>query len=337
MHKQINDSLDAAEQNAGKLQKEQWETVRGAADVVFQAIDDGRTALVTGGLHPDGAALHAEAALKPDSKTAEMLKESKPSAFRDLPRLPAGQMIYTARQSGPVVAKLLGLVQFRLAIDPDGDGAKAAHEALDQLMQAGPRSHVQAVTLPPAGVELWEYDDPQKAVAAQTKLLGSLGAGDWFLYGLLKEKPEIKTKVVRYRNMDVTYAHLVFDWDRMLADVPPPDGRQFAVALKKLMGDGVGVWFGADGKTLVQATGKDWFAAKRQLDQYFASEGAVGKDESFAAVRKELPAEASAVVLIDAVQLTGTYLDFLRPLAESWNSRVKLPTIKGKPAFIAAA
>ena len=43
------------------------------------------------------------------------------------------------------------------------------------------------------------------------------------------------------------------------------------------------------------------------------------------------------MVLIDAVQFTGAY-ENLRPLAESSGAQgMKLPTIKGKPAFIGAA
>ena len=338
-HKQINDALDALEQNAGKLQKEQWEGVRAASDVMFQAVEDGRTVLLTGELRPDGAAAgHAEATLKPDSKTAESLKESKPSAFRDLARMPAGQAFYSARQAGPVLAKLLGPLEYRLAIDPDLDGAKAAGEALARRKEAGPRSHVQAVALPAGGAEIWEYDDPQKAVAAQAALLQSLGAGDWFLYGLLKGKPEVRTKVVRYHDMDMSYARLTFDWDRMLADVPQPAHRLMAGGLRKLVGDGVGVWFGTDGRRLVEATGQDWFAAKRLLDPYFTSDGVVGRDDAFAAVRRELPAEASAVVMIDAVQCAGALMDFLRPLNDAPGGQgPKLPAIKGKPAFVGAS
>ena len=202
-------------------------------------------------------------------------------------------MFYTGWQTGPVLAKLLGPLQFGAVIDPDADGAKAEREAAAQLTQAGPRCASRPSACRRPASRLWEYDDAQKAVAAQTKLLESLGAGDYYLYGPLKGKPEIKTKVVRYRSMDMTYAHLVFELGPALADVPPPTHRLLLAGLQKIAGDDVGVWFGSDGKEFVQATGKDWFAARRQLDQYFASDGTAAKDEAFAAVRKELPAEAS--------------------------------------------
>jgi len=337
-HKQINDGLDQAEKAAGDVQKAQWEALRGAADWLFQAADDGRSVLVAGELRADGAVLHAEALLKPDGKTAAALKDVKPSAFRDLGRLPAGQLWYTAWQTTPAVTKLLGPLQFGTAVAPDSDGAKAAQEAVEQLVEAKPASRVQSASVPPAGVEAWEFEDPQKAVAGLTKLLGALRAGDYYLYGTLKDKPEVKPKVVRYRNMDMTYAHAVYDLDKMLADVPDPARRPMLAGLKKLMGDGVSFWFGTDGKTFVQATGKDWASAKRQLDLFFTSDGSAGKDEAFAAVRKELPAEANLAVLIDAVQTAGAVLDYLRPLAETaGGAGPKLPVIKGKPAYVGAA
>jgi len=187
-------------------------------------------------------------------------------------------------------------------------------------------------------VEAWEFADPQKAAAGLTKLLESLRPGDYYLYGVLKDKPEIKTRVVRYRNMDMTYTHVVYDLDKMLSDVSGPGRRPMLAGLKKMIGDGVSFWFGTDGRTFVQATGKDWVSAKRQLDQYFTSDGSAAKDEAFAAVRKELPAEANLIVLLDVVQFTGAALDYLRPLAETaGGTGPKLPAVKGKSAYVGAA
>jgi hypothetical protein len=338
-HKQIGDSLDQLEKTA-PAQKEHWEILRNAADLLFDAIDDGQSVLLGLELRSTGAAGHAEIVMKPDGKATTALKEWKTSAFRDLARTPAGQMWYTGLQAAPVLAKVLGHLEFGAVLDADSDRAKAAGEALDQLAEAKPSATLQSLTVPPGGVEIWEYEDAQKAVAAETKLLQSLRPGDFFLYGPLKDKPEVKEKVLRYRNMDLTYAHLGFDVERMLADVPEPARRPMIAGLKKLMGDGVSVWFGSDGHTYIRATGKEWVGAKRLLDQYYASDGAVGKDESFAAVRKELPAEASAMVLIDAVQFGGFLMDYFRPVAEALGgpaAGMKLPTIKGKPAFVGAA
>lgn len=337
-HKAYNDMLDNAAQNAEKVQKASLAASRAASDAFFQALEDGQSVLATGELRPGGAALHAEAVLKPDNKTAAAFKDLKPSAFRDLARAPAGQLAYTAWQIGPALSKARGPLQFGALVDPDSDGAKAAGEAVDALIQAGPTARAQSLSLPPAGVEIWTYDDPQKAVAAGTKLAESLRAGDFFQYGLLKDRPEVKEKVVRYRNMDMTYVHAAYDMDRMLADVPGRARRPTLTALKKLLGEGVGFWFGTDGKVVVQATGPDWSSAKRQLDQYFGPDGGAGKDEAFADVRKELPPEAEALALVDAVQAAGALLDFFRPLEEaSGGSAPKLPVVKGKPAYFGAA
>ncbi len=83
--------------------------------------------------------------------------------------------------------------------------------------------------------------------------------------------------------------------------------------MKALLGEKLTLFFGTDGKVYLQVTAKDWTTAKKMLDRYFKGKGA-GEQAAFRDVRKELPAEASLIGLVDAVQYVGAVVDVVKPL-----------------------
>ena len=110
--------------------------------------------------------------------------------------------------------------------------------------------------------------------------------------------------------------------------------------MRKLMGESMTAWLGAGDKEVVEVTAKDWETAEKLLDQYYKGENTVGEDKAFVTARKELPAKATFVELIDAMQYAGMILDFVKPLMES--SGAKLPVtlpeaVKGQPGYIGFA
>ena len=80
------------------------------------------------------------------------------------------------------------------------------------------------------------------------------------------------------------------------------NNRVNAGALKRLLGDGLNLWFGTDGRTFVQVTAADWEGAEKQLDGYLKGENRVGGDAAFAAAQRQLPAKATVWMLIDVVR-----------------------------------
>lgn len=110
--------------------------------------------------------------------------------------------------------------------------------------------------------------------------------------------------------------------------------------MAKMMGEGLTAWLGTDGKQVLQVTAKDWDAAKKLLDQYYKGENTVGDDKAFLTARKELPAEATVVELIDAMQYANLILGMVKPLMEAGGTKlpVKLPEpVKGQPGYIGFA
>src|SRR5262249_50895037 len=158
--------------------------VRKLIGPVFQAVQDGQAVLVTLEARPQAAAFHAQIEVRDGSQTAKLLKDAKSSAFADLGKMPAGRTVYTGFHVSPKTFETLAPLM--LGASSEGEGAKAVKAALDEMVQAKPGDRADAMSVPPAGLSVWNYGDPAKAVEAQLKLLQAMGTGGSLQSGVLK-------------------------------------------------------------------------------------------------------------------------------------------------------
>jgi hypothetical protein len=332
---------------APKGTKGVFEAYQGLIDTLFQGIEDSRACLETAEIRASGVAFHVEDEWRPGSATADLLKGSKATAFKDLGKLPPGELYYLGMNTSPALAKLSG--QFLLAMigEPEGKQAKALVEAVEEFYKSDPGEVVAGFNLPPAGLSVMTPAAPEKLVAAQLKMYQAMTAGDSLLNMFFKGKPEVKEKVVKYKNFELNSAHFVWDFEKWVPptgpggrDLPEKERKRMAEFMKKVVGDEVNVWFGTDGKTVVQVTAKDFPTAQALLDQYTKGAGGAGDDKGFADVRKELPAEATVLVLIDAVGYANFVADMMRAsfaeTAPPGGPKVP-PPIQGKTAYVGFA
>jgi hypothetical protein len=176
---------------------------------------------------------------------------------------------------------------------------------------------------------VWRFDDPEKAVAAQARLIEATGAA-LVKVGVLRDKPEIEPHARKHKGFDFTAVRMTWDAEKMLAAGGEVPGDKLA-ALKRLLGNGLNLWFGTDGKMFVQVTAADWDAAETQLDDYFKGDDRVGDDKAFAAARKGLPPEATVVMVIDVLRYT-------EQLGWLMQSPINAPAAKqGKPCYAGLA
>jgi hypothetical protein len=260
--------------------------------------------------------------------------------------MPAGQLYYSGIQTGPALYKALGPFMFGALSGDDPEAAKKVQAATDQLMKAGPGARIDGFRLPPAGVQIYHYQDPARAVDGQLKLLQAMGSGATLQSGMLKEKPVIKKNAQKYKDFALHSVHLVWDLEKMVessgggAALPEEARKQLAEGMKKLMGSEMNLWFGSDGKENVTVIAKDWPAAEKLLDQYFNRRQTVGDVAAFREARKELPAEATILALFDVVQYGAAVLDFVKPLI---GVAMRLPPNfpaapdKAKPTYVGIA
>jgi hypothetical protein len=344
---QIKAARDGAEEALKKAEKQDDKSLKMALAMakqvigpIFQALEDGRGALVTLEVRPGGMVLHAEAAFKDDSKTAGL--------FKDLEKLPAGQFAYVGLSISPALTNMIGPLMHGLAADPGSKGGKALTEAFEQWVKSGPSEEVVSAAMPPAGVLILKCAEPEKAVQAAVRMLEAQGEEGGFQSAFIKGKPEIKPGAEKYKNIEFTYIQLEYDFDKLLPastggkEIPEALHKQQVEMLHKMMGEAMTAWVGADkeAKTVVQVSAKDWAVAEKLLDQYYKGENTVGGDKAFLTARKELPAKATVVEMIDMVQYVGLILDYVKPLLESAGTKVpfKLPEpVKGSPGYVGFA
>lgn len=312
--------IELASGQLAKSQKACVDLLKKAIDPTFQAIEDSQGVLVTAEFRPTGLALHGQSEMRPGSVTAEALKASSPSTFADLSKLPAGQMNYNGFKLDPAILRALGGLLYGATAEADSKEGKAVATALEQLAKAKPGVRVDAMSVPPSGVQVMHYEEPAKAVEAQLKLLESLAAGETFQSGVLKEKPKIKAKAEKYKGFELNEFEATWDLAKMTEEatsgqpLPEEAKKQLTEGMKKLLGESVHTWFGTDGKVVVQVTAKDWKAAQKLLDEYFNGTNTVAGVKAFAEARKELPAEATLLTLFDVPQYINVVGGFVVPL-----------------------
>ena len=126
----------------------------------------------------------------------------------------------------------------------------------------------------------------------------------------------------------------------MGGELPEEVQKQLAEGFKKLLGEKTTVWVGADDKQLLTVTAADWKAAQALLEKHFKGEDAVGQKKGYQEARKELPAEATLVGLVDVVSYGSALTEVFKPLIAGLmplpeKFPAKLP--KGDPSFIGSA
>jgi hypothetical protein len=269
---------------------------------MFQAVADSTAVVASADLRPEGVLLHVELEVAADSKTSATLKEWKSIPLADLHKLPAGQMAYDGMAYTPALMKELMPLQYGMTAGSDSEEDKAVLKAIGELADAGPRVRLDAMNVPLSGLQVWKYDDPRKAVAAQLKLFKGLKAGS--SYGsVLKANPVVKAGAEKHGGFEFHAVSLKWDLDKMLekqgAALNDAQKQMMTEYFKAMLGEGMDLWFGTDGKTVLQVMAKDWPAARALVDRYQKGTDTLGEAQPFKDAAKHLPAEGSMLMLMD--------------------------------------
>jgi hypothetical protein len=328
--------IDFSAAQAEKAQKSAIEAAKSAIGPIFQAVEDSQGVLITAEFRPGGLAVHIQSEMREGSPTAQLLQDSRPTAFKDLDRMPEGRAYYMAMKTSSNLLK--GIGNLVASVDKDSKEGKVMAEAMDELAKAKPDIRLDAYSFPPAGLQVYHYQDPAKAVAAQLKLFKAMGPGGTVSTGTLKEKPVIKESDQKHGDFQLHSVQLVWDFDKMaepIAQKGEEAKKQFIEGMKGLLGEKMTIWFGTDGKSVVQVTAPDWSAAEKILDQYVKGVNTAGDVPAFREVRKEMPSETSFLALVDAVQSLGALVEGFKPLMAGF-APPNWPVMPGKgaPSFV---
>jgi hypothetical protein len=100
------------------------------------------------------------------------------------------------------------------------------------------------------------------------------------------------------------------------------------------------VWIGTDGKTVVQATAKDWDAASGALDRYLDGKKPISATDGYKLTRKNLPPDANFLMLSETGQTLTGLVEAMRAMEATvpgFPKIGKLQPVKGEPSFIGIA
>src|SRR5262249_31384894 len=195
------------------------EMFKKAIGPVFQTIEDTQSVLLTTEFRPGGLALHLEGEVREGSTTAALLQDSKPVPFQELERLPEGQGYYIGMRASSALYK--GLGSLMSAFPGMGTNENVA-ALMEELAKAGPGSTLSTMSFPMAGLNVYHYDDPAKAVAATLKMYRTMDPK----VAKLKEKPVIKTDAESYGAFKLHYAQVAWDLDKMAEQAAAKGGEE---------------------------------------------------------------------------------------------------------------
>jgi len=337
--------IDLALQGGGAMgiDKKQAEMLKQMFEGFLQLMNDGVAAVIGLEFRPEGANLRFAAQFGSDTETNAFLKKFKPATLAELGSLPVGQLIYTASNFDPSMSKTLSaLLKESQADDENEDVKKAIEAAMKELTENGRVIELAAGNLPANSLEVAEYKDGAKAVASQLKLFKALAKTSSFGSVPLKDKPVVKENAETVGDYKLHSVKLSFDLDKAVENLPEGVKDATRKTLERMTGDNTTIWFGSSGKKVVQITAKDWPAGKAMLDEYLQGKGPIDKDESFQATRKQLPAEATIVMIADTPRFLHFMLDMIKEQAGAIPGfpgggipDLKVP--KGKPAYFGLA
>ncbi len=134
----IQQGIKLVKEMLGKNDRTQLELLEKAIDPIFQTIEDSQALLLSAELRPAGVDFHAQVEVNKASPTGKVLAQMPVSSFKELDRLPAGQMFYTAWKANPALLRGLGGLVYGVLGDLEDKEKKAVRDALEQLFKADP-------------------------------------------------------------------------------------------------------------------------------------------------------------------------------------------------------
>ncbi len=301
-----------------KLDARQAGQIATVADGVIQSVADGSGFAVGVSVGPAGVTVDSALAVRPGTASAKVLAGERPHPMPLLDAMPGGQSAYAAGRFGAELAKRFR-VAFPEVVGAENGAAYAEHGWATAGADPGPV------------LEVCRPLDPNQWRAALRAAYERAGPGTAVQNVPLKERPALVRQAVEHRGRAFDRLALTFDLPSATAAIADDGIRQAAhVTMKSLVGERSEQWLTADAAHGLRLTAADWPAACGLMDTFLGDGAKACDDAAVTAIRRRLPAEASAVVLLDAAAFTCKVGELARGAVE------ELPAFPGLelPAFV---
>jgi hypothetical protein len=313
------------------MSKKQMEAAKVMLQGALQAVEDARAVVVGVEFRPEGVAVRGLAHFADETDSAALLKAETPGPLADVGKLPAGLGQYGGTRFGKKFAAVVAGLNPQFApADDDEKGNAAVDKAQKDLLDAGLRGEVSATGIPTLSLTIGTYADPKKAAGAVVASYRAMKAGGRIQTAVLKEAPKIAEGALKHRGFTFTEIRLAFDFEATVKDMPEQMKEATLAQLKRLVTENMTLWIGTDGKSVVQASGKDWDTAAKALDEYLDGKKSLGDTPGYKLTRKNLPQEASHLIMLETAKTATMMIESFRSMS---GSIPDLPRIgKPKPA-----
>jgi hypothetical protein len=323
------------------LGKKQLETAKVMLKGLFQAAEDCHGLVLGLEFRPEGANLRLQAQFAEDTDSVKLLNSELPGPLVEVSKLPAGLGQYSGTKLGKKLSETMsGLSPQFVPADDDEKGNTAIEKFQKGLLAAGPRSEISASGTPDVSLTIGTYSDAKKAVAALVGCYETMVPGGRIQSVVLKEKPKIEAGARKHQSFTFTEVRLVFDFDATAKDLPDELKEKMLTQLKRLVTEKMTVWVGTDGTSVVQVSAKDWDAARVEIDKYLDGQKVIGETAGYKLTRKNLPPDASFLMLLETGHTANMLLESLQAVAgviPDFPKIGKVKPVKGEPAFIGIA
>lgn len=321
------------------LDKKQLEAAKVMIQGAFQAVEDARGAVLSVEFRPEGLNVRLQAQFAEDTTSVRVIKAENPGALADIGKFPAGMVQYGGSKFGK---KFQDAVRgFSPEFSPaDEESTAALAKQQKALFEAGPLGDISASSPPNVSVTISSYSDPKKAVAAIGGSYEAMTAGGRVMAAVLKDAPKPKAGAQKHQGFTFTEIKLAFDFDATVKDLPDGVRESTLAQLKNNLSEKTTVWVGTDGKSVVQAMGKDWDAVAGALDGYLEGKKTLADTAGYKLTRKNLPPEASYMMLMETGQTLTTLMESARAMEGAIPGFPKVGAvkpIKGDASFIGLA
>ncbi len=323
------------------INKKQLEVAKGLLTGLFQAVEDCRGLVVAAEFRPEGLNLRVQAQFAEDTASVALLKSESPGPIAEVGKLPAGLGQYTGSKFGKkFVDAMRGLNPEFAPADDDEKGNGLIDKYQAALAAAGPQGEVAGTGGAAESLTVAKYTDPAKAVAALAGCYETMAAGGRVQSAVLKDAPKVTKDAKKHAGFTFTEVRLSFDFEATVKDLPEGVKENTIAQLKRTVSEQTTIWVGTDGKAVVQVMAKDWAAATAAIDGYFDGKKPVGDLAGFKLTRKQLPADASLLMMMEVGQTITVLLDTLRAMQDAVPGFPKIghvKPLKAEPTFVGIA
>ncbi len=293
----LDQAIDGLADQAG-LEKSQIELTKKIYEGLFQLIEDSQQFVLALEFPPDGLHLKVHTVVGADTKTDKWFKDVKATPIPELGKLPSDAMFYTGGTLGQDLVRGNSTLMFGVG----GAGAKedkGSAEIRKELQALQIDGWLGAASLPSSGVQEIRYREPARAAEIMLKMYQAVSA-DTSINGMaIKGKPEVKSESESIHGFKFHSVKFTVDFEKMMEKVPEPAREMTKKMIESMAGEKQQIWFGSNGKTLLQVSAKDWKAAQELLAKYFSDKSTVSSNASYAEAIKHLPAQSCLHGLID--------------------------------------